>query len=225
MPSLALGIEPAPYGLSGGQQALVSSTISWSSPTSPVLPIVSPRDAFDALFDIKGLVSQQSLLDCMIGDVQEIHGKLSLDDARKLDEYTQTVRDLERRIDSATHPAQGGWKPALAAPDMLRPAQNAEMILHQSLGVRNKLMLKILALALHMDKTRVATLVFGKDGTYAPMGFIPDVTNLGWHALAHHATITESIRQYQLINEVLRRPLLHLPHQRQGGGRRRLDVA
>ncbi len=68
---------------------MLETTISWSSPTTAVPPIVSPRDAFDALFDVKGLVRRKSILDSLLGDVQDIHGELSLEDARKLDEYTQ----------------------------------------------------------------------------------------------------------------------------------------
>jgi hypothetical protein len=201
MPSMALGIEPMPYGLQSGAGTILSATISWSSPTSPVPPMISPRDAFDALFDVKGLVSKKSLLDCLMGDVSNIHGKISLDDARKLDEYTETIRDLERRIERTVHPPTGGWKPTITTPDMLRPAQNAEKILQQNLGVRQKLMMKIMALSLRMDKTRVATLVMGSDGTYATMGHVPGVANTGWHSLAHHAAVAESIKEYQLTNE------------------------
>ncbi len=201
LPCLNLGTEPAPLSLQSGAAGILSATISWSSPTCQVLPMVSPRDAFDALFDVKGLVSKKSLLDCLLGDVQDIHGKLSLEDARKLDEYTDTIRDLERRIDRAVRPPKGDWMPALTSPDMLRPAQNADEILHQSLAIRQRLMFKILSLSLRMDKTRVATLVLGSDGTYISMGHVPGVSNTGWHTLAHHAAVEESIKQYQLTNQ------------------------
>ncbi len=93
------------------------------------------------------------------------------------------------------HPIRTGWQPSLSAPDMLRPVQNSEQILHQNLGVRHRLMLRILALALQMDKTRVATLVLEADQSNASMGFIPGVSNTGLHILAHHAAVEQSIRE------------------------------
>ncbi len=226
IPSLNLGAEAPPFGLQSGQSSLLSSTISWSSPTTPVPIIVSPRDAFHALFDTKELISRKSVLDCLIGDVQDLHGKLSLEDARKLEEYTSTVRDLERRIERCVHPPQGAWQPALKQPDIMRPAQSAERILQQNLGVRHRLLMEIMSLALRMDKTRVATIVLGGDGSYVPMGFIPGVENIGLHTLAHHAAVDETIHQYQLTNEyhvTLLAKFLHSLEAVDEGGRTLLD--
>ena len=123
-------------------------------------------------------------------------------DQRKLDEFTDTVRDLELRIDRASAPpVASAWRPTLSEPDMLRPAQNLEQAMHLPLGVRHKMMIKILALAFQMDKTRVATLVLEGDGSYVGMGFVPECTNMGLHSMAHHSMVPETVRQYQLTNE------------------------
>jgi hypothetical protein len=83
---------------------------------------------------------------------------------------------------------------------MLRPAQNVTQAMQLPLGVRHKLMIKIMALGFHMDKTRVATLVLERDGSYVSMGFVPGVENTGLHSLSHHSNEPESIRQYELTN-------------------------
>ncbi len=199
VPSISLAGEQTPYGLEGVHPNIISSTISWASPTSPVPPQFSPRDAFDDLFDIKGLVREKSLLDVMRAQVNRMRVDLSPDDRRKVEEFTESVRDLEVRIDRASAPVSG-WKSALKEPDMLRPAQNAVQAAQLPLGVRHKLMLRIMALAFHMDKTRVATLVLERDGSFVPMGFVPGV-NGALHAIAHHASVPENVRQYQLTNE------------------------
>jgi hypothetical protein len=200
--SLALACEQVPYGLTNGVPGMINSTISWSSPTDAVPPQSSPRAAFDELFDAKGLASEKSVLDCLQADMRRMRGELSTGDQRKLDEFTDSVRDLESRIDrAATPPASDAWHPTLSEPDMLRPAQDLEQVMRLPLGARHRLMVKILALAFQMDKTRVATLVLEADGSYVGMGFVPEVGNIGLHSLAHHASVPETVRQYQLTNQ------------------------
>ncbi len=198
--SLALGVEPPAYGLVNGAPSMISGTISWSSPTNAVPTICSPRDAFDQLFDAKGLERERSVLDCLQGDLASVRSELSRADQRKLDEYGDSVRDLERRIDRFKAP-RTGWQPTLKEPDILRPAQNLEQALRLPLGVRHRLMIRILALAFVMDRTRVATLVLENDGSYVSMGFVPGVGNIGLHTLAHHSSVPEVVQQYHLTNQ------------------------
>ncbi len=200
IPSISLACESTPYGLEGSHPTIISSTISWASPTSPVPPQFSPREAFDELFDTKGLAREKSILDNMRDDMISIRGELSLADRRKVEEFSDSVQELETRIDHSTSPV-AGWRPALKEPDMLRPAQNATQALQQPLGVRHKLMIRIMALAFHMDKTRVATLVLERDGSFVNMGFVPGVENTGLHSLSHHTSEPGSILQYQLTNQ------------------------
>ena len=188
--SIALACEQVSYGLTNGVPGIIINTISWSSPINAVPPQSSPREAFDELFDTKCLASQKSVLDSVQDDVTRMRSELSTADQRKLDEFTDTVRDLELRIDRASAPpVASAWRPTLSEPDMLRPAQNLEQAMHLPLGVRHKMMIKILALAFQMDKTRVATLVLEGDGSYVGMGFVPECTNMGLHSMAHHSMV------------------------------------
>jgi hypothetical protein len=204
LPSLALGCEALSYGLTAeGLPAIGSGTISWASANSGIPPINSPRDAFDQLFDTKSLERQRGVLDYVLADLGDVRGNLSGDDRRKLDEYTDSVRDLERRIDRASQPLPpGAWKPTLEKPDMLRPAQDTAQILGQPLIVRNRLMFRILEMAFRMDKTRVATFLLANDQSGVPMGFVEGVGNLGLHLpLAHHGADPALTRQFQLTNQ------------------------
>ena len=201
VPSFNLGAEQLPFGLQGGSAAIQTGTISWSSPVDPVPTIFSPRDAFDELFDTKNLQSEKSILDSMLGDMASIHRDLSEEDAHKLDQFTTSVRDIERRIDRIDAPSTSRWQPTLAKPDMLRPVHNLEQTAQLSLGVRHKLMMKVLALALQMDKTRVATYILARDQSSENYGFLPNVSNTALHGLAHHASIPDLVRQFQLTNQ------------------------
>jgi hypothetical protein len=201
IPSFNLGAEQLPYGLQGGSSAIQTGTISWSSPVDPVPTIFSPRDAFDELFDTKNLQSEKSILDCMLGDVASINRDLSREDAHKLDQFTTSVRDIEKRIDRVGAPPASRWRPTLDKPDMLRPVHNIEQTARLSLGVRHKLMMRVLALALQMDKTRVATYILARDQSSENYEFLPGVSSTALHGLAHHASVPDLVRQFQLTNQ------------------------
>jgi hypothetical protein len=206
LPSIALGCERLNYGLTPeGLPAIGAGTISWASERSPVVPVVSARDAFDQLFDVKGLERERGVLDYVLGQVQHVRGRLSTGDRRKLEDYTDSVRELERRIDLATDPPApqpGAWKPTLDQPDTPRPAQNVDQFMALPLGARHKLMFRILELAWRMDKTRIATFLLAIDQSSVPMGFVPGVGNLGLHLpLAHHGGDPETTSRFQLCNE------------------------
>jgi hypothetical protein len=82
---------------------------------------------------------------------------------------------------------------------MLRPAQSAEQAAKLPLNVVHKLMLRIIALAFAMDKTRVATFMMEGDGSFVSMGFVPGVENVGLHTLAHYENPAMAA-MYQLTN-------------------------
>jgi hypothetical protein len=200
VPSLVLAAQPVGYAGGNGLPAVNDQSMSWSSSASVVPPQSSPRDAFDALFDVKGLARQKSVLDCLDGQLKDMRPELSAADRRKLDEFGDSVRDLERRIELATAPApEGGWHPSLKEPDMPRPAQNAEQAAKLPLNVVHKLMLRIIALAFAMDKTRVATFMMEGDGSFVSMNFVPGVENIALHTLAHYENPAMAT-MYQLTN-------------------------
>src|SRR5262249_1586842 len=76
-----------------------SSHISWQSPDSPVPNEVYPSLAFDSLFENRGMLRNQSVLDRVKDRAEALSRKVSADDKSKLDEYLTSVREVERRIE------------------------------------------------------------------------------------------------------------------------------
>src|SRR3954447_25281569 len=76
-----------------------SSHISWESAESPVPNEVYPSLAFDSLFENRGSLRNQSILDRVQERADELSRQVSANDKRKLDEYLTSVREVEKRIE------------------------------------------------------------------------------------------------------------------------------
>src|SRR5438270_8862480 len=101
VPSLVLGCEASTSSLHKGYSMIYSSHISWSSPTTPTPLEVYPALAFDRLFKDEAQRGDKSVLDAVLGDANDFRRHLSATDQRKLDEYLDSVRDVEQRLDRA----------------------------------------------------------------------------------------------------------------------------
>lgn len=195
---LTLGIEQPGFGMSpDGLPQISYGTISWSSTTTPVAPEIFPRQAFDRLFDKSSLVQDKSVLDFVVGQAKSVRSKLVAHDRDKLEEYLQSIREIERRIELATAENRfEGWRPSLDEPNMARPAEGTP----QDVAEHMKLMLDILVLALQMDKTRVATLLLNRDTSSMRFSFLEGVSNSPLHQLSHHRSRQDVLDEYQLTN-------------------------
>jgi len=210
VPSIALGTEPAGYGLSGGSPGIYNATMSWSSKTTPVPPEVFPRQAFDRLFDTSGLIRDKSILDFVKEQAGDVRRKLDARDKDKLDEYLTAIREIEQRIEKATAEDRfEGWRPSLEEPDLQRPPDGKP----QDVPEHMKLMLDIMLLAFRMDQTRVATMIFQKDVTGMTFNFLQGVSNQGMHSISHHRKKAKTLAEYQKINIFHVEMLAHLLEQ------------
>jgi hypothetical protein len=147
-----------------------SSHISWYRAESPVPNEIYPSLAFDSLFENRGSLRNQSILDRVRDRAQSLSLEVSATDKTKLDEYLTSVREVERRVegmrkakDKADAQAQKSGQPALA---MQRPANG----LPEDLREHTRLMCDIIAMAFQTDKTRIASLLLARDlsGLYYP---------------------------------------------------------
>jgi hypothetical protein len=160
VPSLVLGCEKSNPSVHKNYSMLYSSHISWSSPTTPTPLEIYPALAFDRLFKDEVQRGDKSVLDAVLGDASDIRRRLSASDQRKLDEYLDSVRDVEQRIDRAGKKGElQGWRPTLAKPNMPRPADG----IPQDIGEHMRLMSDILVLAFQTDTTRICTLKLNND--------------------------------------------------------------
>ena len=202
LPSLELGTEPVISGIDSnvGYTRLYGSHISWQSPSRPVAKEINPRLVYERLFG-KRLAGQtakaaefQNLLDFVLEDASQLRGKLGRDDQFKLDEYLDSVRAVERRIEFASKPRPAGWEPGSAA-ETQPPAQGIPADFREHIT----LMLDLLVLAFRTDSTRVASMMFANDVSGRNFSFVDGVTG-SHHELSHHEHNASKISQYEAIN-------------------------
>lgn len=163
-PSLVLGCEQPTTGYHETNFSMAySSHISWQNATSPVPMEVYPALAFDSLFDNRGSRRNKSVLDRVADHAASLRRQVSENDQRKLDEYLDSVREVEKRIiitrddqTKASDKANDKGQPLAA---MKRPDNG----LPEDIREHMRLMCDIVALAFQTDKTRVATLLLCRD--------------------------------------------------------------
>src|SRR6185369_17270910 len=112
VPSLVLGCEKSNPSVHKNYSMLYSSHISWSSPTTPTPLEIYPALAFDRLFKDQADRGDQSVLDAVLADAKDFRRQISSTDQRKLDEYLESVREIELRIQHAGKKGElQGWRP------------------------------------------------------------------------------------------------------------------
>ncbi|MFI4862316.1 MAG: DUF1552 domain-containing protein [Phycisphaerales bacterium JB063] len=199
--SLVLATEPTRGGVDTnvGFTQIYGGHISWSSPTTPVPKEIYPRQAFDRLFrDAAARQSDRSILDAVLDDARRLEQNVSASDRQKLGEYFESIRAVEHRIDSLEQEGAQQWTPdtVVDPDDLSRPAPG----LPEDATEHYRLMLDLIVLAFQMNKTRVATLMFGNSVSGRNMSFLDGVSG-GHHHMSHHENSEDKLRQYQLINK------------------------
>lgn len=203
-PSLELGLEGG--GMVGncdsGYSCAYSNSIAWRSESSPLPPEVNPRAVFERLFGdgefydretrIKMARQDRSILDFVQEDAKALGGTLGKTDQSKLDEYLYSVREIERRIQTAEKQAMDG-----DAFDSV-PAMNKPQGIPVTFEEHAKLMFDLQVIAFQTDSTRVITCMMGREGsnrTYRSIG-VPEAH----HGLSHHMNDAEKIEKITKIN-------------------------
>ena len=180
VPSLVLGCERSNPGIHKNYSMLYSSHISWSSPTTPTPLELYPALAFDRLFKDSVQKADKSVLDAVQSDANRFRRSISSADQHKLDEYLNSVREVERRIEQAgSNGEMQGWRPTLDKPNVPRPPDG----IPQNLAEHMRLMCDILVLGFQTDTTRVSTLKLNNDHSY--LLFRRLGVDVGHHELSH----------------------------------------
>lgn len=201
LPSLELGIDPVTTGVDTnvGYTRVYGSHIAWAGPTSPLARELNPRLVFERLFRAAnpqsgGFKRDALLLDRVLADAKELQHRLGASDRQRMDEYLQSVRSIEQRLQNQQ---KGGssWEPLAAiqmdqAPAVEKPDDFPEHV---------RLMLDMIALAFQTDTTRVCTFMFGNAVSGRNFSFLEGVSG-GHHDTSHHQNEEEKLRAYQLIN-------------------------
>lgn len=177
VPSLVLGCEKSNPSVHKNYSMLYSSHISWSSPTTPTPLELYPALAFDRLFKDEVGRGDRSVLDAVMSDARDLRRNISTSDQRKLDEYLDSVREVEVRLEQAGKKGElQGWRPTLTAPNIPRPANG----IPQDIAEHMRLMSDILVLGFQTDTTRLCTLKLNND--HSSLRF----PHLGVDYMIHH---------------------------------------
>ncbi len=200
LPSLELGLEDVRMvgGCDSGYSCAYSNTLSWSSPTTPLPYENNPRRVFERLFGdgettdpaVRAVRARQnrSLLDFVLDDARRLSPSLGAGDRRKLSDYLDSVREVERRIQN-TERQDSVELPALDRPDGVPP----------SFEEHAQVMSDLIAIAFQADLTRVVTLMYSREGgnrTYRSIG-VPDAH----HGLSHHQNDPARMARLQMIDQ------------------------
>jgi hypothetical protein len=136
-----------------------------------------------------------------LSDAQSLRRQISLNDRRKLDEYLDSVRDVEQRIDNAGKKGElQGWRPTLSKPDMARPADG----IPQDIAEHMKLMCDILVLGFQTDTTRITTLKLNND--HSSLRF----PNLGVDYMIHHLLSHSDSADWLKVNQFFVKQLAYI---------------
>ncbi|MBL94218.1 MAG: hypothetical protein CMF70_02840 [Magnetovibrio sp.] len=193
VPSLVLGCEKSIASVHREYSMLYSSHISWSSPTTPTPLELYPALAFDRLFKANASTkSGRLIVDGVLEDAKRLRGKISYFDRAKLDEYLNSVREVEGRITRAGKERRlQGWKPTTDEPNIPRPPDGMPQDIDQHI----RLMCDILVLAFQTDTTRVCTLKLNND--HSSLRF----PHLGVDYMIHHLLSHSDTDDWLKVNQ------------------------
>lgn len=201
VPSLVLACEKSNPSVHKNYSMLYSSHISWSSPTTPTPLELYPSLAFDRLFKEGSHRSDESVLDAVLSDASDLRRQISSLDRRKLDEYLDSVREVERRIENAGRRGElQGWKPTLEGPNIPRPDDGVP----QDIGEHMRLMCDLLVLGFQTDATRVCTLKLNND--HSSLRF----PNLGIDYMIHHLLSHQDSADWLTVNQFFVKQLAYI---------------
>jgi hypothetical protein len=179
-----------------GYACVYQNNLSWSSPTTPLPAEAHPRIVFENLFGEGGtsagrqaaLKKRASLLDFISDDIARLKRELGPADRDKVSGYLDSVREVERRIQTAEKQAKD-----IELPDLDRP-----LGVPAAYADHARLMFDLQLLALQGDVTRVTTFQLARETsnrTYPEIG-VPEPH----HPLSHHGNDPDKVERMARIN-------------------------
>jgi hypothetical protein len=200
--SLELGIDsPSSLGsCDNGYSCSYTNTISWRTPTTPLPVSNNPRNVFERLFGdgdsldqasrLAVLRRRASLLDFVMEDAARMSGSIGVHDKQKMDEYLDSIRDVEKRIQIAERNSADMELPSFGRPSGI-PDAFADHV---------RLMIDLQVLAMQANLTRVSTFMIGREisqRSYPEIG-VSDAH----HSISHHGNEAEKLAKLAKINQL-----------------------
>jgi uncharacterized protein DUF1552 len=198
LPSLQLAMDLNPLAgvCNNGYACVYQNCLSWSSPRTPLPSEAHPRIVFERLFGEggnaterrAGLQDRASLLDTFTGNIAKLKGRVGNPDRMRIDQYLESVRQVESEIQRAEKAASDNKMPDLDRPVGV-PAAFADHV---------KLMFDLQILAFQADITRVVTFQLTREQcnrTYPEIGVADP-----HHPTSHHGNDPEKLAKIAKIN-------------------------
>ncbi len=193
---LAMDLNPLAGVCNNGYACVYQNCLSWSSPTTPLPAEAHPRVVFERLFGEGGdaatrraaLQNRTSLLDSFTKDIAKLKQRVGVPDRVRLDQYLDSVRQVEREIERAEKAVSDN-----KSPDLDRPVG-----VPASFAAHAKLMFDLQILAFQADITRVVTFQLTREQsnrTYPEIG-VGDPH----HPTSHHGNDPEKVAKIAKIN-------------------------
>src|SRR5436190_2503862 len=193
---LAMDLNPLAGVCNNGYACVYQNCLSWSSPTTPLPSEAHPRVVFERLFGEGGdaaarqaaLHNRASLLDSFTKDIARLKQRVGAQDRARVDQYLDSVRQVESEIERAEKAIDGDRIPDADRPVGV-PAAFADHV---------KLMFDLQILAFQADITRVVTFQLTREQsnrTYPEIG-VPDPH----HPTSHHGGDPAKLAKIAKIN-------------------------
>lgn len=179
-----------------GYACVYQNNLSWSSPTTPLPAEAHPRIVFENLFGEGGsprdrqatLKRRASLLDSVTAEMHRFKQQLGAEDRNRIDNYFESIREVERRIQKAEETVGDNPLPDLDRP-LGVPAAYAD---------HARLMFDLQRLAFQGDITRVISFQLAREAstrTYPEIG-VPEPH----HPISHHGKNPDKLAKLAKIN-------------------------
>lgn len=200
IPSLQLCIENVDQagGCLYGYSCVYTDSVSWASPTAPLPMIRDPRVVFEQLFGSGATPEERqirlredgSILDWVSGEVSKLMRELGVGDRRRMEQYLENVREIERRLQRVVERNTSGEE---------RELPEAPPGVPDSFEEHVKLMFDLQVLAFRADMTRVFTFKMGRDVSHRV--YPESGSDKPFHPASHHGGREDNLRDFALINK------------------------
>jgi hypothetical protein len=198
LPSMELSMDLTQMAgqCDNGYACAYQNNLSWSSPTTPLPSEAHPRIVFETMFGQGGTATERAksrkqqsrLLDSMADEIGQLKFQVGPADKRILDQYLDSIRSVERRLEKAESDQNNG-----EGRDFERP-----LGVPASYEEHAKLLIDLQVLALQADLTRVITFQLARETSkrsYPEVG-VPE----SHHPLSHHGNNPKKIERLAKIN-------------------------
>jgi hypothetical protein len=205
LPSLQLAVEDPNSSSSNcgeGYSCSYTNSISWNTASTPLPMELNPQVVFERLFgsgatpEVRAARMKQSrsILDSLLDELQGLKRNLGNSDQKTINQYTDEVREIERRIQLAAKASS--QVPSVEEPSGIPEQFDDHIKLHWDLAT----------LAMKADITRVVTLLGARDLTGKSYPFPKDLypeggVSVSFHGGSHHQDDPTQIRNYAKLNK------------------------